>query len=508
METCRAARTAHTWRAARSKAGAPSGAPPAPPRPYPDWLVHAPVARRRWDAADVPGLLRRGTPVILSGVPLTASLVGKWDFPYLAAHYEGPGLNVHFTPRTTTRFTRFYGEGAGEGGIIAMSFRDFAEVALKNERLAKPTWRYYLQALLAWSTSDLERLGEEDIARERQAAGLVDAAGDALQHAPLGARLEEDLKGLDYGWLRRACAHSACEGLYEVNLWAGPSGGCTPIHYDSTQNFLCQLTGRKRLLLFPPAQSHRLYPYPATHPMYAFAMVDAERPDLARFPAFGRAAGLEALLEPGDALFLPCHWWHYVKQVEGDETLSLNFWCGARASARADAARDAEARGAVPTAEEVDAAAAAAARGGGGEEEDDALLAAEDDGLLCMQLGRHVEREAIRMCGGAGAAAKFLHSLARGEDGAWPRDSRAAQNARELRVHLITALGERRSNALLRGLAHGGRLGLAPPLRGGVVGTEGLQHTPNEQLRPLRSQMLQKMMASGYIKPSDIGARK
>ena len=36
-----------------------------------------------------------------------------------------------------------------------------------------------------------------------------------------------------------------------------------------------------------------------------FAMVDIHSPDVTRFPALRHARGLEAVLEPGDVLWLP-----------------------------------------------------------------------------------------------------------------------------------------------------------------------------------------------------------
>ena len=61
-------------------------------------------------------------------------------------------------------------------------------------------------------------------------------------------------------------------------------------------------------------------------------MVDFETPDLERFPALARARGLETTLEPGDVLWLPSFYWHYVRQLdEGSPNLSVNCWCGAKA---------------------------------------------------------------------------------------------------------------------------------------------------------------------------------
>ena len=43
-----------------------------------------------------------------------------------------------------------------------------------------------------------------------------------------------------------------------------------------------------------------------------------------RFPDAGRAEYAEALLEPGDVLFVPRGWWHYVRSV--DVSASVSFW--------------------------------------------------------------------------------------------------------------------------------------------------------------------------------------
>eukprot|EP00325_Prymnesiales_sp_UTEX-LB-985_P029119 CAMPEP_0174737762 /NCGR_PEP_ID=MMETSP1094-20130205/68842_1 /TAXON_ID=156173 /ORGANISM="Chrysochromulina brevifilum, Strain UTEX LB 985" /LENGTH=171 /DNA_ID=CAMNT_0015941043 /DNA_START=192 /DNA_END=704 /DNA_ORIENTATION=+ len=139
------------------------------PRPYPDWLVKAQVERRCWNDPEVATFLRRGLPVILTGLPLCKRLIGRWTYDYIAKHHDGPPVNTHFVPRTTTQVTRFYGDGAGEGGILSMSFGGFVEAARRNERLIQPTWRYYLQMLLMWSHSEMAEGGESEMARERLA---------------------------------------------------------------------------------------------------------------------------------------------------------------------------------------------------------------------------------------------------------------------------------------------------------------------------------------------------
>lgn len=43
-----------------------------------------------------------------------------------------------------------------------------------------------------------------------------------------------------------------------------------------------------------------------------------------RFPRFAGAHPLEVTLKPGDVLFVPNHWWHFVEAVE--TSLSINVW--------------------------------------------------------------------------------------------------------------------------------------------------------------------------------------
>merc|ERR1712187_832736 len=68
-----------------------------------------------------------------------------------------------------------------------------------------------------------------------------------------------------------------------------------------------------------------LYPYPEWHTLDSYSMVDFEHPDLQRFPGFENARGQEAIVKPGEILYLPMHWFHYVQALPGDN-ISLSFW--------------------------------------------------------------------------------------------------------------------------------------------------------------------------------------
>ncbi len=52
--------------------------------------------------------------------------------------------------------------------------------------------------------------------------------------------------------------------------------------------------------------------------------VDVAAPDAARFPRFADAVYCEAVLGPGEALFIPAQTWHYVRSLT--TSISVNFW--------------------------------------------------------------------------------------------------------------------------------------------------------------------------------------
>ena len=52
--------------------------------------------------------------------------------------------------------------------------------------------------------------------------------------------------------------------------------------------------------------------------------VDVAAPDAARFPRFADAVYCEAVLGPGEALFIPARTWHYVRSLT--VSMSVNFW--------------------------------------------------------------------------------------------------------------------------------------------------------------------------------------
>ena len=108
------------------------------------------------------------------------------------------------------------------------------------------------------------------------------------------------------------------------NVWIGSKGNITRCHYDMQDNLLAQVVGRKRVTLFPSRHMGRMYPRSLFVNKSNFSRVDVMRPDYERFPRFRQVTTYETQLDPGDMLFIPIHWFHYI--VSLDAAISVNYW--------------------------------------------------------------------------------------------------------------------------------------------------------------------------------------
>jgi LPS sulfotransferase NodH len=101
-------------------------------------------------------------------------------------------------------------------------------------------------------------------------------------------------------------------------FWYGPAGTITPLHRDTCNILIAQVSGRKRYRLIPASQRRCVYNNEGV-----FSDVDAAAPDLERYPDFRDATITDFVLQPGEVLFMPVGWWHYVEAL--DVSMSMTF---------------------------------------------------------------------------------------------------------------------------------------------------------------------------------------
>jgi hypothetical protein len=107
------------------------------------------------------------------------------------------------------------------------------------------------------------------------------------------------------------------------SLYVGAAGTVTTLHRDfaDTAAYLAMVRGTKRVILFSPEDSERLYS----------GRVDPDAPDYARFPRLDEATAYEDVIGPGEMLFVPPNWWHWLRATEKFMTVSHNFFNQANA---------------------------------------------------------------------------------------------------------------------------------------------------------------------------------
>ena len=113
----------------------------------------------------------------------------------------------------------------------------------------------------------------------------------------------------------------------QINTWIGPSGTVSPLHRDPMDNLLSQVYGYKYVKLISSSVSDQVvYPFDGSSKMSNTSQVNIEQVDLSRFPRFIEAEQLtfQCILGPGDILFIPKGWWHFVKSLSS--SCSISFW--------------------------------------------------------------------------------------------------------------------------------------------------------------------------------------
>ncbi len=100
-------------------------------------------------------------------------------------------------------------------------------------------------------------------------------------------------------------------------------------HFDNNYNIAAVVAGRRRFTVFPPEQVGNLYigPLLRTPGGSPISCVDLRDPDFETFPNFRDAleSAQEAVLEPGDAVYIPILWWHGVEALDSLNIL-VNYW--------------------------------------------------------------------------------------------------------------------------------------------------------------------------------------
>ncbi|HEY8386964.1 MAG TPA: cupin-like domain-containing protein [Parasegetibacter sp.] len=111
-------------------------------------------------------------------------------------------------------------------------------------------------------------------------------------------------------------------------LFVGGETSITHMHFDIDMSHILhtQFVGRKRVLLFPFEEQHKLYRKPfevLSAADFSNYNLKQECPDYNKFPALKHARGFEVTLGHGDTLFMPAGYWHHMEYLDSGFAMSL-----------------------------------------------------------------------------------------------------------------------------------------------------------------------------------------
>lgn len=95
-------------------------------------------------------------------------------------------------------------------------------------------------------------------------------------------------------------------------------------HYDGSRNFVVEVGGLRRWILSHPKNCENMYLLQKGHPSGRHSEVDWSAPDHGLYPKFKNIMANEIIFKPGDVLYVPTSWFHYIV------SLNVNWQCNSR----------------------------------------------------------------------------------------------------------------------------------------------------------------------------------
>ncbi|XP_065842243.1 tRNA wybutosine-synthesizing protein 5-like isoform X2 [Oscarella lobularis] len=108
----------------------------------------------------------------------------------------------------------------------------------------------------------------------------------------------------------------------DFGMWFSSGGTKSSFHFDTVENLNCQVSGTKEWIFINKT-------VPGFHDVIDhmegdFSSVNVDAVDMIEFPQFQNVPWWTAVTRPGDCVYVPYKWFHYVKSLE--RNLAVNIW--------------------------------------------------------------------------------------------------------------------------------------------------------------------------------------
>ena len=246
----------------------------------------------------------RRNPVILRDAMTKWDAVEKWkSFDYLKSRIEQQELRIQHSRRSLFAYDVIKPLTRMEAIHKSLKWSRDDDVFVNMSRFLEETHKddehyYYIMASLDTN------LDFQDL--------VQDVTPNDLFRLDMGHEITNEFDVLFRRFDSRPVTPFNSSG--SLNVAMSGKGVSVRSHYDASHNFLVQITGTKRLLLLPP---NSVKMYPETHPSHRQIQPLSNENSAAQV--------LEAVLQPGDMIYVPPFWIHHVDYTK-ELGVSVNTW--------------------------------------------------------------------------------------------------------------------------------------------------------------------------------------
>jgi lysine-specific demethylase 8 len=169
---------------------------------------------------------------------------------------------------------------------------------------------HYGDAVVPYVDNFKDRGGELEYATIREVVDKLDSG--TLKYAKFcGLMHEHPELCKDFQWDVNKTLLPERTFLSSMQFFLGGAGTKTLTHCAISLNVFVQIYGQKRWVIYPPSVTPAIHPVMDRAP-YFRSSASFEEPDPLVDNRYGRYPGYECTLEPGDIMYNPPYYWHYV----------------------------------------------------------------------------------------------------------------------------------------------------------------------------------------------------
>ncbi|XP_019626192.1 PREDICTED: uncharacterized protein LOC109471344 [Branchiostoma belcheri] len=255
--------------------------------------------------------VKRSRPIIITGAMEQWNVFEKWSNDFLRERFGKEEVHIKLTPG-----------GEYEGVEEASLWEDFGTFQIPRhvkDQLMFPDLVVVRPATLNLKFGKFLDMIEETARSEVKNISAYLEYSSIPQYMP---SLEADIPGFPFVNSLLTRRH--------LNMWLSDGNTLGKLHFDPFDNLLCQISGKKAVILFEPHDNSKLYEAHIPEAILGYnnrtgtfrrktlldstsmvmSPVDILKPNFKRFPQFAAALPVNCTIEEGEVLYMPAHWWH------------------------------------------------------------------------------------------------------------------------------------------------------------------------------------------------------